>query len=104
MSRAGEGKNESSAGRRVIVAKGRERAGQGRAEGARCHWGWILAGCNWVVAITAACGPCENNQVLLSKVSRRRRAEVGRYCGANIKASGRTAEVIWRWRSGWQVG
>lgn len=36
MSRAGVGKNESSAGKRVIVAKGsggEGRAGQGRAEG-----------------------------------------------------------------------
>lgn len=35
MSRAGEGKNESSAGKRVIVAKGsggQDRTGQGRAE------------------------------------------------------------------------
>lgn len=29
VSRAGEGKNESSAGRRVIIAKGSKRAGQG---------------------------------------------------------------------------
>lgn len=58
MSRAGEGKNESSAGKRVIVAKGTAegRAGQGRK--ARCHWRWILARCNWVVALTATCGPC----------------------------------------------
>lgn len=45
-----------------------------------------------------------HDQVLLSKVSRRGRAEVGRYCCANIKAGGRTTEVIGRWRSGWKVG
>lgn len=93
MSRAGEGKNESSAGRRVIVAKGsggEGRAGQGRK--ARCHWRWILASCNWVVALTATCGPCEATKHC-SGCGRRRRAERERYCSANINASGREEDI-----------
>lgn len=98
MSRAGEGKNESSAGRRVIVAKGsgeQRRAGQGRAgqKGAMplavdiggLQLGGRYHGNMWAM-------PMRSNQGVLS-LARSRGARRERCCCANIRASGR-AEVI----------
>lgn len=64
MSRAGEGKNESSAGKRVIVAKGQQRAGQGTMPLAvdigELQLGGRYKGSMWAM---------RNNQVLLSNKS-----------------------------------
>lgn len=88
MSRAGEGKNESSAGKRVIVAKGsggQGRTGQGRK--ARCHWRWIY----WLVAIGWSLSRRHVGHA--DEATKYCSVFPEGYCSANINASGR-AEVI----------
>lgn len=90
MSRAGVGKNESSAGKRVIVAKGS--GGQGRAERHDAtgggYWrdaiGWSLS--------RQHVGHAKQTKYWSGR-PRGRRAEREGYCSANINASGREEDI-----------
>lgn len=92
MSRAGVGKNESSAGKRVIVAKG-SGGGQGRAERHDATGGgyWRDA-IGWSLISRQHVGHGKQTKYWSGR-PRSRRAERERYCSANINASGREEDI-----------